>query len=246
MTEGSQTDIIEVFDSRYRMKKLTNLCICTLTAILGITSFIYGLTLESMPTIFRFMTVDGTLFTTFGAIVFIVVNYIEIIRRTELTSILVYYIRLSAAVAESVILIVVVFSQLPFFPEHLHVADRYDSFAMHLLIPLLGISSFLINDPPVGKLKPKQRWHGTWFVTFYAVIIMSLILSKTLPADLIPYYFLDIRHSPKYIFVFAFFFIYGAAYLMGWRLSEWNRKLSWLWFRDINGKTTEERSGGNT
>ena len=110
------------YNRRYRLKKTTNLVLSALIAFLGITSFLYGLTLESIPTIFRWMTVDGTLFTTASAIAFIAVNLVEILAHTELTRTSVYYIRLSSAVAESIIFIVVIVSQLPFFPEHLPVS----------------------------------------------------------------------------------------------------------------------------
>ncbi len=223
----------EAFDRRYRRKKMTNFLYSALIFLLGITSFLYGLRLESMPTIFRWMTVDGTLFTTLGAAVFVVVNLVEMLTYTEMTKVPVYYIRLSAAVAESIIFIVVLFSQLPLFPEHLPVFDRYDSFVMHILIPILGIGSFLLNDSPIGRLKPMERWHGTWYVTFYAAIILALIGTKALPSELIPYFFLDFRAQGWGVFSLAFMFIYGSAYLMAWCLSEWNRKLSWRWFRNV-------------
>ena len=145
----------------------------------------------------------------------------------------VYFIRLSAAVAEAVIFIVVLFSQLPIFSEHLPINDRYDSFVMHVLIPVLGVTSFLINDSPIGKLTRIQRWRGTWFVTFYAVNILALIASERLPAELIPYFFLDYRNVHWSIVAFAAVFVYTVGYLMSWRISEWNRRLSWLWFKNI-------------
>lgn len=231
--DSSLDEIMEAFHRRYRWKKMTNLCVSVLIVLLGISSFCYGLRIESMPTIFRFMTVDGTLFTTVGAAVFVAVNLVELTLRTELTGVAVYYIRLSSAVAESVIFIVVMFSQLPFFSEHLPICDRYDSFVMHMLIPVLGITTFIINDSPIGRLKPWKRLHGSWFVTFYAVIIFTLIGSGSLPTELIPYFFLDFRHNWWGITAFAFAFVYGSAYLMGWALSECNRKVSWLWFKDI-------------
>ena len=222
-----------VFDRRYRQKKATNLVISLVIFVLGVSSFLYGLQLESIRTIFRWMTVDATVFTTFGALVFIAVNLVEILASTEMTRVPVYYIRLSSAVAESVVFIVVLFSQLPIFTEHLPICDRYDSFVMHVLVPLLGISSFLINDSPIGRLSAAKRWHGTWFVTFYGVVIMTLIETGLLPSALIPYFFLDYRGSGWGIFLTAFAFVYGSAYLMAWALSEWNRKLSWLWFKGI-------------
>ncbi len=228
-------DILGAFEQRYRKKKKVNICISILIAILGVTSFLYGVHLEAMPTIFRWMTVDGTIFTTLGAIVFIVINIIEIRKNTEMTRKPVYYIRLSSAVAESVILIVVLVSHLPVFPEHLPMFDRYDSFVMHVMIPLLGIATFLLNDSPIGKLSLKERWHGTWFVSFYGVIVLPLIAFGAISTDMIPYFFLDFRHYP-WATALAFFFIYGCAYLMGWYLSEKNRKWSWLWFKGISYK----------
>ncbi|MBQ8953967.1 MAG: hypothetical protein IJ048_07605 [Clostridia bacterium] len=188
------------------------------------------------------MTVDGTVFTTLGALAFIAINLVEIWLNTEMTRKLVYYIRLSSAVAESVIFIVVLFSQFPLFPEHSPLFDRYDSFVMHVLVPILGIASFLTNDSPIGKLNAVERWHGTWYVTFYAVIVLMLIASDTLPVEMIPYYFLDFRHYPGAT-AFAFVFIYGCAYVMGWCLSVWNRKLSWLWFKGIARGMPKKKEG---
>ncbi len=131
--------IQEAFDRRYRVKKATNLTVSAVIALLGVTSFLYGLRLEPMPTIFRWMTVDGTLFTTFGAIVYIAVNLVELLRKTELTRMSAYYIRLSSAVAESVILSVVLVSQLPFFPEH------------PVCCALTGILISIVAGTPVGS-----------------------------------------------------------------------------------------------
>ena len=137
---------------------------------------------------------------------------------------------------ETVIFIVVVSSQLPFFTEHIPIFDRYDSLVMHVFIPILGSLSFVINDSPIGRLSPKRRWYGTWFVTFYAVVVFLLIGSGLLPTELIPYFFLDVVHNSWWIPVIAFALIYGVAYFMSWWISECNRYLSWLWFY----KVTEE------
>ena len=238
LTDRGYDDVLLAFDRRYRQKKITSLCICALIVILGVSSFVYGTRLEYIWTLFRWMTVDGTVFTTLGALAFIAINLVEMWRNTEMTRKVVYYIRLSSAVAESVILITALFSQMPFFLEHLPLCDRYDSFVMHILIPLLGIASFLTNDSPIGKLNAAERWHGTWYVTFYVVIMFALIVSETLPTEMIPYYFLDFRNYAGATAI-ALVFIYGCAYLMGWCLSEWNRKLSWLWFRGIARSKTK-------
>ena len=227
---------LESFNKRYRIKKMVNLVVSALIVILGTTSFLYGIRLESMPTIFRYMTVDGTVFTTVGSFIFILIYLIELKKNTEMTVVVVYFIRLSCAVAEMVIFIVVVFSQLPFFTEHLPIFDRYDSFVMHLLVPLLMLSSFILNDAPIGKLNWLRLFHGTWFVTFYAVVIFTLIWNGVITQDLIPYFFLDVVHNSWGITVFAFAFIYGVAYLMSWCISVWNRKMSWMWFRNTYRK----------
>lgn len=236
-------EVQSAFDKRYRQKKTTNLTISLVIVILGVSSFIFGLQLESIRTIFRWMTVDATVFTTVGAFVCVAVNLVEMLAHTEVTKTAVYYIRLSSAVAESVVFIVVMFSQLPFFTEHLPICDRYDSFVMHVLIPILGIGSFLINDSPIGKLSAANRWHGTWFVTFYAVVILTLIETGLLRSELIPYFFLDYRQNGWGVFLCAFAFVYGSAYCMAWRLSEWNRKLSWLWFKGIFSDASNEPGG---
>ena len=103
----------------------------------------------------------------------------------------------------------------------------------HAVIPILGVSSFLMNDSPIGKLRPIELWHGTAYVSYYGVNILILISLNVLPSPLIPYFFLDYRQSGWGSFFGAFAFIYVCAYLMTWGLSIWNRKLSWLWFKDV-------------
>lgn len=232
MTKNSEkSDLLGAFNERYRRKKFTNLIVSFLILLFGISSFLFGLHLEPHITILRFMTVDATLFTTLGSLFYIVVNIIEVRKNTELTSRLIYYVRLSSAVAEMVILTVVTLSHMPFSAEAIPVIDRYDSFIMHAVIPALTVTSFAINDSPIGKLKPMKRWHGTWFVTCYAVISLSLVMTGVLEGSMIPYYFLDVPNNPLGLTVIAFLVVYATAYLMSWLLSELNRRLSWIWFR---------------
>ena len=79
-----EDNLLAKFNTRYRNKKYTNLVVSFLIVILGVSSFIYGLHLEPSYTIFRYMTVDGTLFTTFGSLVYIFVNIVEVRHNTEL------------------------------------------------------------------------------------------------------------------------------------------------------------------
>lgn len=234
--ESKYNDVLGAMNRRYQLKKIANIRISILIVILGVSSFIFGLRLEPSVTIFRFMTVDGTVFTTISAFLAVIANIVELKNNTEDTSRFVYFSRLSSAVVETVIFIVVAFSQLPFFTEHIPIFDRYDSLVMHVFIPILGSSSFVINDSPIGRLSPEERLYGTWFVTFYAVVVFLLIGSGLLPTELIPYFFLDVVHNSWWIPVIAFALIYGVAYFMSWWISELNRHLSWLWFY----KVTEE------
>ena len=91
----------------------------------------------------------------------------------------------------------------------------------------------MINDPPIGRLRPGQRWFGTWFVSYYAANMLTLIGTGLLPNELIPYFFLNYRENGWGVFIAAFVFVYGCGYLMAWGISEGNRKLSWLWFKGV-------------
>ncbi|RKM57552.1 hypothetical protein D6855_13470 [Butyrivibrio sp. CB08] len=224
------------YTRRYRMKKRVNIAVCSLIFILGVLSvfFIFKFDKEGILT-FRWLTVDGTIFTTVGALIYIVVNLIEMYGKTEVTSLSAYYVRLSCAVAEALIMVVVLMSQLPFFEEHMHIF-RFDMFNMHILIPILTISSFVLNDAPIGKIKPLKRLRGTWFVTFYAVIIITLIQTGTISGDMIPYFFLDFANMPVWLILVTFVVIYGSAYLLAFGISELNRRMSWRWFKNIMRK----------
>ena len=224
------------FKRRYRKKKLVNLLISAVIAVSGAVSvaYIWRYDGDGLLT-FRWMTVDGTIFTAAIALFYVAVNLVELARYTEFTSRLVYFTRLAAAVAEGLILAVVLLSQLPFSPQHMHLL-RFDMFQMHVLIPLLTIASFLLNDSPIGRLTRRQKLHGTWFVTLYAAVILTLIGTKIIPTEEIPYFFLDVAHLPLLSALGCFGFIYGLSYLLSGLLSRWNRRLSWLWFKGVAGK----------
>ena len=227
-------EIIEsAFKIRYQQKKIINLAICALIVVLGVTSVIYIWNYDGDGLLtFRWLTVDGTIYTTVISACCLIVGILEMAKYTELTSRAVYYMRLSSAVAESLIMIVVLVSQLPFFPEHMHIF-RYDMFNMHLLIPVLTVVSFIMNDSPIGKLKPVQLLQGTWFISCYACVILSLIRSQVVPAKKIPYFFLDFDNMSLLQIIGTFVFIYALGYFLSWLLYRWNKKLSWIWFRGV-------------
>ncbi len=225
-------DILEKnFESRYRKKKVVNLIVGAVIIAMCVFALLRMASIDREGLLMlRWMTVDGTLYTLILTIFFFIVNIVELKRHTELTRRAVYFARLSSAVAESVILIVVLISQLPIFPMHLHLT-RPDMFCMHVAVPLLVIASFTMNDSPLGKLSKKETFYGTSFVTFYAVIILSLIGSGVIKREYIPYGFLDIKAMsiPAVIGTVAVFYVMGYALSSG--LSKMNRKLYWRWFR---------------
>ena len=108
------------------------------------------------------------------------------------------------------IFIVVLISQLPVFPMHLHLT-RPDMFCMHIAVPILVVASFTMNDSPLGRLSRVETFYGTSYVTFYAVNILSLIGFGVIKREYIPYSFLDIKHMsiPLIITTIAVFYVMG-------------------------------------
>ena len=220
-------------DIRYRKKKRLNLALSFLILFLGISALRHLFSLDNEGILaFRWMTVDGTVYTLLMTAFFAGVKVVELAKKTELTRRPVYFARLSAAVAESLILTVVLISRLPVFPEHMHLA-RYDMCCMHLLIPLLAVTSFVLNDSPLGKLKFREMLAGTSFVLFYAPCLVALVGSGVIAGDMIPYFFLDYRHLPAPAFLGYWTAIFALSLLFSGGLAHLNRKLYWRWFKDL-------------
>ena len=104
---------------------------------------------------------------------------------------------------------------------------------MHILIPILTVTSFTLNDSPLGKLHFTELLLGIWVVTIYAALVIILIQSGMITSDKIPYFFLDFKHMSRLMIVIGFVFIYGLSLLLSFVLSESNRKLYWLWFKNL-------------
>ena len=225
--------IERLFRCRHCIKKTVNLVISILIVVLGVTSFVYIWNCDGDGIMtFRWMTVDGTLLTTAIALYYVIVSALEMVFYTEVTNRGVYYMRLASAVAEGLIMVVVLLSQLPFASQHMHVF-RYDMFNMHLLIPVLTVLSFMINDSPIGRLTFRQKLHGLWFVTLYAMVMLTLVATGVISRGQIPYYFLDVLHMPVLTSIGWFLLIYLISYLLSYLLSEGNRRLTWVWFKNV-------------
>lgn len=220
------------FKRRYKIKKQLNIIICSLIFILGISSFIFSAFYDmngDFLSEFRYMTINGTLFTSLLSLIVVILNFIEIRRGIEFSSHILYFTRLSSVVTESIIAIVIAMSFFPFIPDNPNIL-KFDSFNMHVIIPILSIVSFLINDPPIQNMKPIMRLYGSWPITIYAAVIITLILLGFIPQEHIPYSFLEIKTRPLWYILMFGCIVYGCAYALSWVFSEWNKKLSWLWF----------------
>ena len=222
-----QTDPLEIFNAKYRRKKITNLIISCITVLLGIFAIYYIFVFEDggLKT-FRWLTVDGTIFTTFLTAIVVVVNIVEFRKYTELTKTFVYLIRLSSAVTEGIIFIVVMISQLPCFEDHMHLV-RPDMLIMHVIIPILTVISFIYNDSPIGKFRLRWVFAGNAYALTYTVVVITLIATKVITQDKIPYFFLDIRQTgvPTVLLCASAIFCIGMG--LCYALVELNRRMYW-------------------
>ena len=114
---------------------------------------------------------------------------------------------------------------------------------MHLLIPLLTIFSFILNDSAIGKVSALELMYGLLIIAIYTVFILTLILTNVVPEDKIPYSFLDVRNQPFWYPLLAFAVIYGNGYLLSWIFYQLNLKLSWQWYRKV-AKTDRRTDAG--
>ncbi len=223
----------EQFEKRYRLKKKVNVVLCLGIVFCGVTAVLYSVFVNHMNLFnrLRYLTFNGTIFTTIVSLIFAVVSIAEARFTTEVTLAPVYFLRLSSAATELVIMVIVMIGLLPVVPDQPDITS-YTGIMMHLVIPPATVLSFSFNDAPIGKLKPLEPLYGTWFITIYAVVMLILFGMEILPAEMAPYSFLDVRHH-SLLFTVAFLGgIYMIGYVLALFLSFVNRKLSWLWFYD--------------
>lgn len=242
LTETSLNLIEEEIKKRLTVKKIVNMAICMAIFVLGILATIYKVKYEGgFLTCLREMTVDGTLFTSAIAFVYLLINAIELIKGREYQSSFLYFLRLSSSVAEVMILLIVLIGFLPIVTKDHPIIDRFDMINMHVIIPLLTIFSFVFHDAPIGKLKPIQRCNGLIFITIYAAAMLLCIFTGIVPENKIPYSFLNIYKSSAGYIAFAFFFVFTCGYFISWALSSLNIKADLLWFGGIVPKAKKAK-----
>lgn len=173
---------------------------------------------------FRYMTVNGTVFTTMIAFITLWLSAAQLRTGKVIVIKQLYYFRLSAAVTECIIAVVILLSFFPFVPDNPNILS-FDSFNMHVVIPLLSILSFVMSEAPARSLHPLMRVGCAWLITLYAAVVITLIVTGLIPQEKIPYSFLDFHTQPvTYIITFGFF-IYSFAYVLSVMLTEGNKRL---------------------
>ena len=228
---------------RFRMKKITNLIICALIFFLGLTSFIFKARYEgAILTCFREMTVDGTVFTSLTSFALIWLNLHELRKQNPHTSNFLYFWRLSSAVTELMILFIVLLGYTPLSRDK-PVLLRYDMMNMHLIIPLLTVISFVLNDEAIGKCSWKQLFGGLIFLGIYSVSVISLILLRIIPEEKIPYAFLNIRSGRAWYTIAVALTVLSAGYLFSLLFYRLNLRLSWsVWYRNLNRRSKKRKA----
>lgn len=221
--------------------------ICMAIFVLGFLATLYKVKYEGgFFTCLREMTVDGTLFTSAIALVYLIVNAIEMIKGREYQCTFLYFLRLSSSVTEFMILLIVLIGFLPIVTEDHPLINRFDMMNMHVIIPVLTIISFVFHDSPIGKLKPIQRCNGLIFITIYALTMLLCIFTGLVPENKIPYSFFNIYKSSVWYITFAFFFVFTIGYFISWLLSAMNIKADLKWFAAIVPKAKKENHYANS
>ena len=232
MNAVSSAENIEYKVYRFKYKKQLNILISLTISVLGFCSFFISVVRDmnwDFLSDFGFMTINGTVFTSIISLITAVISLAEIIKGEDIKLEKFYFLRLTSVVTESIIAIVILMSLFPFIPDKPNIL-KYDSFNMHVIIPILTIVSFLIAEPPSEKIKPIMRFNGSALITIYSVIIVSLILWGVIPQKDIPYSFLEVNTRPLWYILLAGVIIYAGAYFLSWGYIELNKKISKSWY----------------
>ena len=232
MNAVSSAENIEYKVYRFKYKKQLNILISLTISVLGFCSFFISVVRDmnwDFLSDFRFMTINGTVFTSIISLITAVISLAEIIKGEDIKLENLFFLRLTSVVTESIIAIVILMSLFPFIPDKPNIL-KYDSFNMHVIIPILTIISFLIAEPPSDKIKPIMRFNGSALITIYSVIIVSLILWGVIPQKDIPYSFLEVNTRPLWYILLAGVIIYAGAYFLSWGYIELNKKISKSWY----------------
>lgn len=220
---------------RNRLRKIINAFICAAVFVLSLTALMikakYDLaTKGNIYLMFGAFTTNGTIFTGFVSLILVLINFHEVRFGTEITKAWLYYIRLSSTASETIIMLTVMAALLPFVPDKPSY-DTIDARMTHIYIPLLTIFSFLFNDAPIGRLKPREVIRGMLHLFLYSAVMLTLLGTGLMPWENAEYDFLRGGVRP-YLFI-AVILIYSFGFLLTWLLSWMNRKIYVLLYRGV-------------
>ena len=227
----------EEFRDRYLVKKVFTILFSILIVLCGVSAVLYS-ALVFGNNIFdrmRYMTFDGTMFTTLISFLFIIISLYEAFFDTEVTNRFIYFMRLSSATTEFIIFSVVMAGLSPWLPDSPDISS-YPGVMMHLVIPIASIICFIFNDAPIGKVNVYEPLYGSTFITIYAVIMAFLFGTKILPSSLAPYSFLDFEHHSIIFSLACLTGIYVVAYFIAKFFIFLNSHYSWVWFKKLKKK----------
>ena len=233
-TQLNIDDFANRFRARYVFKKNVNALLCFFIFLCGTSGVLYSVFVyhNSLFDRLRFMTIWGTIFTSVVSLVFSIVAILEVKKYTEVTSKVVYFLRLSSATTEVVILAVVLLALTPFIPD-VPDLNSYTGIMMHLVVPITTVMSFIFNDSPIGKPKLIEPLIGTSYIAIYTTVMTILFGSGMIPSSKAPYSFLDFSSNSMRFKITCLIGVFVIGYIVSWILILLNMKFSWIWFTDL-------------
>ena len=240
------TEIQAIGARDFAIEKRINLILCAAIFVLGISSYITAVVTDAKGdflSLFRFMTINGTLLSTGTALCAFCINLPELNLGAELYSRFFYLLRLSSAVTECVIALVIAMTLLPFVPDDPELL-KYDSFCMHVIIPPLTVASFVINDLAPSPLRRRERFSGAAPVTIYASVMIPLILIGAIPQKRIPYSFMRFDDHPLWYSLLFAMTLLALTYVLTTAFSAWNRGFRRRRLRGSAVKRGEDKFSG--
>ena len=222
------------FRKRYILKKRVCALHCFIITFCGTSAVLYSMFVfhNALINRLRYMTFWGAIFTSVISLITGIVCLVEASKETEVTYTQVYFIRLSAATTELVIFNVVMFGLTPLVPDKPDVSS-YPGIMMHIVVPLMTVTTFLLNDVPFRKPRPAEPLKGLLLLGAYAGLMAVLFGSGILPSEMAPYSFLDFEKNSALFKIMCLAGIIIVGYGVAWLLMRLNMKLSWIWFYDI-------------
>ena len=120
MNAVSSAENIEYKVYRFKYKQQLNILIRITISVLGFCSFFISVVRDmnwDFLSDFRFMTINGTVFTSIISLITAVISLAEIIKGEDIKLEKFYFLRLTSVVTESIIAIVILMSLFPFIPD---------------------------------------------------------------------------------------------------------------------------------